>query len=56
MNMRTRIVHSFLCASVFVGLATATARARAVALEELVVTGTHVETAWATPRSVTVTS
>ena len=54
MNMRTRIVHSFLCASVFVGLATATARARAVALEELVVTGTHVETAWATPRSVTV--
>lgn len=54
MNMRARIVHSCLCACVFIGLTTAPARARAVALDELVVTGTHVETAWATPRSVTV--
>ena len=54
MNMRARIVHSCLCASVFIGLATALPHARAVALDELVVTGTHVETAWATPRSVTV--
>lgn len=54
MNMRARIVHSFLCASVFVGLVTALPRARAVALDELVVTGSHVDTAWATPRSVAV--
>ena len=54
MNMRARIVHSFLCACVLFGLVIAIPRARAVALDELVVTGSHVESAWATPRSVTV--
>jgi iron complex outermembrane receptor protein len=52
--MRVRIVHTFLCAWVLFGLTIAPRCGRAAEMDELVVTGTHVETAWATPRSVTV--
>ena len=54
MNMRARIVHSCLFTCVFFDLVIAMPCARALELDEVVVTGSHVETAWATPRSVAI--